>query len=426
MKKNIGFFGFGNIGKGVYKIIQGNKESIYHKEKVDLKIKRILVRDKNKNRDINFRSDILTEDYKDIILDDDISIVIEVMGGIEPARTMILAALNNKKTVVTANKEVIAKHWDEFDNAARSNNVGLYFEASVAGGIPIIKVIGESMQANEITNILGIINGTTNYVLTKMSDDRIKFDDALEGAKRLGYSEPDPSADISGLDVMYKLSILSSMGFHSRVPLKNIYREGISHITLDDIIYGKELGYEIKLLAISKKYENKIETRVHPTFIPADHPLASVKDSFNAIFIKGSAVGELMLYGRGAGDMPTGSAVVSDVLSACKQSDNHRYQTFHENVKLNDNIEFNDNWETEFFVRLTVKDKSGVLSKIAGVFAVYGVSIASLIQKDKIGKCAPLIFVTHKTKEKSIEKAIVDIKLIDDVIKVENVIRVER
>jgi homoserine dehydrogenase len=420
----IGFLGFGNIGTGVYKILETNKDTIFHKEKMRFKIEKILVSNINKKRDVELDKNLLTNNHKDIVENENISIVIEVIGGIEPARTLILEALNNKKTVVTANKEVVARHWEEFEETARKNNVGFYYEASVAGGIPIIKAVGESLQANTVTDIMGIINGTTNYIFTKMSDEGKDFNDVLEEAKKLGYAEPDPTSDISGLDVMYKLSILSSIAFNVRVPLNRIYREGISNITIDDIKYGKELGYTIKLLAIAKKYGGKVEARVHPTFVPNKHPLASVKDSFNAIFIKGDMVGDMMFYGRGAGDLPTGSAIVSDLITACNQSCNFKYREFCDSEEKEDII-FDDDWNAEFFIRLTVKDKSGVLSKISGVFAKYDVSIASVIQKDKVGNNAPLIFVTHNTGEKSIEKAIVDIKFIDDVIKVENVIRVE-
>jgi len=422
----IGLLGFGNVGTGVYKILQENGPEIAHREGLNIEIKKILVRDIHKRRSMDIDKAMFTNSIDDIINDPEISIVAEFIGGTEPAREYILKALEKGKTVVTANKEVLAKHWSELEKTARENGAGLYYEASVAGGIPVIKVFRESLQANRVYEIMGIINGTTNYILTKMSEEGRDFADILADAQKLGYAEPDPTSDIEGYDAMYKLSILASLGFHARIHLDSIYREGISGITVDDIKYGKELGFAVKLLAIAKKQGTNIEARVHPTFIPLDHPLASVRDSFNAIFVKGDSVGNLMLYGRGAGDLPTGSAIVSDIISACHQKGRHAYTTFYNGDKLSEEINIVTDWETEFFVRLTVRDKPGVLAKIAGIFGKHDVSMASVIQKGHSREEVPLIFVTHKAKELSMEKAINDIKCLDDVIKVENVIRVER
>jgi homoserine dehydrogenase len=320
----------------------------------------------------------------------------------------------------------MARHWAELESAARSNKAGLYYEASVAGGIPVIKVMNETLQANRVQEVMGIINGTTNFILTKMSEEGRDFKEVLAEAQTLGYAEADPTADVDGFDATYKLSILSSIAFHTRVHLDNIYREGICGITKEDIRYGKELGFAIKLLAIAKKQGLNVEARVHPTFVPVSHPLASVRDSYNAIFVKGDAVGNLMLYGRGAGDLPTGSAIVSDIVTACHQTGRHRYTTFYNEEKSACEVCFNENWETEFFVRFSVKDRPGVLAKIAGIFGKYDVSIASVIQKECRDGAVPLIFVTHKSKELSMKKAVEDIGLEKDVISLENIIRVER
>ncbi len=422
----VAFLGFGNVGTGAYQIIRQNGEEILHREGLNIEVKKILIRDRNKVRNLDIDPDIFTADIEDIVNDPEISIVAEFMGGVKPAREYILAALESKKTVVTANKEVVARHWPEIEKAAQKNNVGLYYEASVAGGIPIIKVMSESLQANRVYELMGIINGTTNYILTKMSEEGRSFEDVLSEAQRLGYAEPDPTADVEGFDAVYKLSILSSISFHTRLHIENIYREGITKITAEDIAYGKELGFAIRLLAIGKKQGLKVEVRVHPTFIPLNHPLAAVRDSFNAIFVKGDAVGSLMLYGRGAGDLPTGSAIVSDIVSACNQEHRHRYTTFYNEEKIAEEVELVTDWETEFFVRLTVKDKPGVLAKIAGIFGKYEVSIASVIQKDHNREEIPLIFVTHHAKELSMSQAMQDIMNDVDVIRVENVIRVER
>lgn len=422
---NIAFLGFGTVGSGAYKIIKKNGSKIFEREGINIKIKKILVRDVNKNRSVDVEPGLLTDNIKDIIEDPEISIVAEFIGGEEPAREYILSALKNKKTVVTANKEVMARHWGELERTAIQNGCGLYYEASVAGGIPIIKVVRESLQGNNVKEIMGIINGTTNYILTKMSEEGKSFESVLAEAQKLGYAEPDPTSDVEGFDAMYKLSILSTLAFHTRVRIGNIYKEGITNITTEDIDFGKELGYTIKLLAIAKKHDNKIEARVHPTFIPVDHPLASVRDAYNAVFIKGDAVGNLMLYGRGAGDLPTGSAIVSDIVNACLHQSKHTYSTLYNGDWKPDEILFDDNWETEFFIRMTVKDEPGVLAKIAGIFGKYGVSISSVIQKGRNSCHTPIIFVTHKAKELSIKDAISEIEKEDVVIKVENLIRVE-
>lgn len=427
MKKiKIAFLGFGNVGTGAYKILHQNGKEILHREGFDIEVKRILVRDKNKARNLELTPSVLTTDINDIIDDPEITIVGEFMGGDTPAREYILKVLESRKTVVTANKEVIARHWPELEKAAQQNQVGLYYEASVAGGIPVIKVMSESLQANRVSELMGIINGTTNYILTKMSEDGRDFGEVLAEAQRLGYAEPDPTADVEGYDAMYKLSILSSISFHTRLHIENIYREGITKVTAEDIAYGKELGFAIRLLAIGKKQGLRVEARVHPTFIPLNHPLAAVRDSYNAIFVKGDAVGNLMLYGRGAGDLPTGSAIVSDIITACNQEQRHRYTTFYNEDRLAEEVELVNNWETEFFVRFTVKDQPGVLAKIAGIFGKYGVSIASVIQKEHNNGEVPLIFVTHHAKELSMKEAMEDIEKDTDVVRVENMIRVER
>lgn len=267
---------------------------------------------------------------------------------------------------------------------------------------------------------MGIINGTTNYILTKMSENNESFSDALRKAQELGYAEPDPTADVEGFDAAFKLSILSTLCFRKRVHLENILREGITNITLEDISYGRELGYALKLLAIAKDNAGRVEVRVHPTFIPLNHPLSSVRSSFNAVYLKGDCVGDMMFYGRGAGDLPTGSAVVSDILTACKKE--HRYMNFGE--KTVDAV-YNDDWQTKYYIRLTVKDQPGVLGAIAGYFGKYKVSIASVIQKGYGNTTAPLIFVTHEASEKSIQKAISEIRESSCVVSVDNIIRVE-
>ena len=418
---NIAVMGMGTVGSGVYKVIELEKKNIEHKEGLSLNVKKVLALDYS----IPIPEEKKAKDINEIVNDPDISVVVEVMGGIEPARTFILQVLKSGKTVVTANKELIARNWPELEKQAKETGAGLYFEASVGGGIPILRTVYDSLQANSIHSIYAIINGTTNYILTKMSDEGMDFDEVLKEAQELGYAEANPTNDVDGFDAMYKLSILSSLAFHARIPVEFIYREGIRRITKEDIAYGKELGFEIKLLAIGKKGDNKIEVRVHPTMIPKGHPLATVKGSFNAIFLDGSAVGELMLYGKGAGDMPTASAIVSDIIYSCNIS-KHKYVTFVNENQVSQAITFENNWQTEFFVRINVQDKPGVLAKIAGIFGKYGVSLQSVIQKGAEGGVVPLILVSHKAREISLKQALDEINLLEEVIEIANYVRVER
>jgi len=367
---------------------------------------------------------VKARDIDEIANDGDIEIVAEVMGGIHPAKEFELKCLNAGKTVVSANKDMISQNWPDLEAAAKKSGGGLYFEAAVGGGIPILRALNDSMQANSIDRVYGIVNGTTNYILTKMDDDGLDFRDALKQAQALGYAEANPTSDIEGYDARYKLSILASLAFHARVPVDRIYCEGITNVTKLDIEIAHELGYVVKLLAIGKKSpDGVIEARVHPTMIKKDHALASIKGSFNAIFINGSAVGEMMWYGKGAGDLPTASALVSDMLYAANV-EKHRYATF-ENTYDADKVEFSDNWKTKYYMRANVLDKPGVLAKIAGIFAKYDVSIESVLQKPGESIFAPLILVTHEGNEKDLKAAVDAIGEISEVEARPAVIRVE-
>ncbi len=419
---NIALVGLGTVGAGVYKTIEMEKANIEHKEGVSLRIKKVLALEYT----VDVPESIRAKDfYKDVIGDEDIDIVIELIGGIEPAKSFILAALDAGKTVVTANKDLIAQHWPEMNAAAKKSGAGFYFEGSVCGGIPIVRAVWDSLQANEITSIMGIINGTTNYILTKMEETKASFEDVLVEAQQMGLAEANPKNDIEGFDAMYKLSILSSMAFHARVPIEYIHREGITNVTQQDIQYANELGYTVKLLAIGKKAGKTIEARVHPTMIPKTHPLASVRGSFNAVYLHGNIVDDIMLYGKGAGSMPTASAVVSDVVYAA-QRDSHKYTTFYNEASVAAELSFEDNWESEFFLHFVVQDSPGVLAKISGIFANYSVSIASVIQKGHGDESVPLIFITHTAKEISVKRALEEIEHIPEVLRIANMIRVER
>ena len=419
----IGFLGMGNVGSGAYSILKDNAKLIEQREGLRLIVKRALVRSLDKARPDGVDADILTTQPQDVLNDPEIELVAEFLGGKEPAREYMLQALKNGKTVITANKVALAQCWPELEQCARENNAGLYFEASAAGGIPIIRTLISSMQANDIDRIMGIINGTTNYILSAMSKEGRDYAPVLADAQRLGLAEPDPSLDVDGMDAAFKLSILSSLAFHTRVPVDKVYVEGITGISGADIRFGQEFGLTLKLLAIGKKQDGHIEVRVHPTFIPREHPLASIDGATNAVFIHGNSVGELMLSGQGAGGLPTGSAVVSDLIYAA-HTDVHQYTTFPNTPQSQ--ASFSYNWETGFYVRLTCPDRPGVLSAIAGVFARYGVSIASMVQKPASNQeGVPIIFLTHSSKELSLKQAAEELSRLEQV-RVNSIIRVER
>ena len=424
-KVRIAILGFGNVGTGVWKILQENKKEIMKRSNCNIEVAKVLVKNINKKRDIDIPKEILTDNIDNIINDESIKIVVELVGGRDEAKEYMIRAMKAKKHIVTANKLVIANWGEELFKIAEEENVLFYYEASVAGGIPIIREINESLTANRIQQIIGIINGTTNYILSKMTLEGLSFETALKEAQEKGFAEADPTSDVEGYDAVYKLAIMASLSFGTKVNHDCIYREGISNISSVDIEYAKKFGYTIKLLAIAKEENNKLELRVHPTLIPSSHPMANVNDAYNAILIKGNAVGELMLYGQGAGDMPTGSAVVGDIISILRN-----------NVKpselkaLNDEADFkevkkSEENESEFYIRLNVKDKAGVLGDTAAIFGGNNVSITSITQ-DVVHKDHVLLaFITHKSAEKNIRNSLKKIKELENVNEIESIIRIE-
>ena len=425
MKKTIAFLGVGTVGSGVYRVLKENEGVISHRDDVEFHVKKILVTSLNKKRDINFGEGVLTCDFEEILNDGEITVVGEFLGGIHPALDFVEALLKAGKTVVTANKELLANYWPRLEKAAISSGAGLYYEAAVGGGIPIIRTINSSMQANRINMIMGIINGTTNYILTKMSDEKRTYEDVLKEAMEQGIAEPDPTNDVEGHDAVYKLSILSSLAFHAKVPPSKIYSEGITKIESIDIEFGQQLGYELKLLAIGRRKGYEIQARVHPTFIPHEHPLSSVRDSYNAIFINGDAVGNLMLYGRGAGAEPTASAIISDMIFAAKAS-KHSYTSFGNIDNVSEEITFSDDWQSKYYMRIQSKDEPGVLSQVAGKLGKHGVSLESVIQRGKaVNNVVPVIFLTHMTHEKAMMAAAREIGHIPEIDKIGSIIRVE-
>lgn len=420
----VGFLGCGNVGGGVWRLLEGFGDEIKHRTGLSFHVKKVLVRDVYKDRGILFPHGVLTDRVEDVLEDDEISVIIEFLGGEEPANSFMRQALRAGKTVVTANKVAFALHWHSLQKAAKERGAGLYYEAAVCGAIPIIHSLEESLQANRINKIYGIVNGTTNYILTCMSKQGKNYESVLREAQDLGLAEPDPAADVEGLDSAYKLSILASLAFHGRVPFENVYVEGITHIGIEDVRCGQELGYTLKLLAIAKRDGMNVETRVHPTFIPSDHPLANVSGSFNAVFLNGHACGEMMFLGRGAGDMPTASAIVSDLVRAAS-TELHIYPTFENELSPKVALQKNTDWECPYFIRAIAKDAPGSLSQIAQAFADQGVSIAAMQQK---GERRPdgrvtVVFITHSAHEKSMQQALKSIP--EDIATLESMIRVE-
>ena len=419
----IGFLGCGNIGGGVWELLTGFAPEIAHRDHVSIRVKKVLVRDVNKPRTCSVPRELLTTVPEDVLCDPEISMVVEFMGGEQPATEYMLTALKNRKTVITANKVAVALNWHRLQAEAQKSKVGLYYEASVCGAIPIINVLSSSLQSNRIDKLMGIINGTTNYILSRMYDSGEDYRLVLEDAQKLGLAEPNPASDVEGMDAAYKLSIMASLAFHARVLYRNVFRVGITEITQMDITCGKEMGYVLKLLAIAKRQGNTIEVRVHPTFLPQDHPLARVNGSFNAVYLHGHACQDMMLQGRGAGDAPTASAVVGDILRAATV-DVHPHPTFANRAEPDASLDFTDNWSTRFFVRVSAKDAPGTLQKIAGWMAQENVSIATMLQKDAVEQGrVPLVFITHEASEKAMQAALAHMEA--DVCTVESVIRVE-
>jgi len=422
---NIGLLGCGTVGGGVVKLLAKNREIIAKKTGAEIIIKKVLERDEQKCLQIGLDQSLIVNRIEDIINDDSIDIVVELIGGIEPAFSFIIASMNKGKHVVTANKDLIAIKGKELFETAQANNVDFYFEASVAGGIPIVYPLKQSLAGNHIEEVIGILNGTTNYILTKMSQEGRDYHEVLREAQELGYAESDPTADVGGLDAARKIAILSSIAFNSRVTLDDVYVEGITAITPQDIKYAQELGYVIKLLAIAKEIDGKIQARVHPAFIPFNHPLAFVNDVFNAVFVRGDAVGEIMHYGRGAGEMPTASAVLGDIIEV------GRNMAFHTSARIGctcyeeKSILPISELSAQYYIRMTVKDRPGVLAGIAGVFGNNDVSIATVLQKTSREDMAELILITHTVKEKDLQDSLIVLKGMNIVGEINNVVRLE-
>jgi homoserine dehydrogenase len=425
---NVGIIGFGIVGSGTAGILLRNSDILSRRLGFPLKLKKIADLDIVTDRGIEISEGVLTTNVNDIFDDPDIQIVAELIGGIRPAKDFILKAIGKGKHVVTANKALLATEGAEIFESARKAGVEVGYEASVAGAIPIIKVMKEGLVANRINAIYGIINGTSNYILTKMTEEKVGFAEALKEAQALGYAEADPTLDVEGIDTAHKLTILATLAYGIPLSFASVHIEGISGITTQDIEFASELGYKVKLLAITKKTDGQIELRVHPTMLPKEYLIAKVDGPFNAIFVDGDATGSTLYYGKGAGSVPTGSAVVSDIADIARNIMKKavgRVPTLPP-VAEGESVKKMDDIVSRYYFRFSALDEPGVLSRISGILGIHNISIASVIQKGRrIGAAVPLVVLSHEAKESDMRKAIGEINRLPVVMGETKYIRVE-
>jgi homoserine dehydrogenase len=421
----VGLLGCGNVGAALVELIRTRSEDIAARTGLALEVARVAVRSITKERSVALPDGVLTHDAAGVVTDPDIDVVVEVIGGIEPARELTLDAIKAGKPVITANKELLANVGAELFAAADHAGVDLLFEAAVGGGIPVIRPLRESLAGERIDRVMGIVNGTTNYILTRMTEAGASYADALSEAQSLGYAERDPTADVEGYDAAAKAAIIASIAFGVRVVAGDVTNEGIAHITRADIDYAAKMGYVIKLLAIAEQREGsqggEVGVRVHPAMVPAEHPLASVRDSFNAVFVEGAAVGDLMFYGRGAGGFPTASAVLGDLIDAAV----NRARGSHASIGVLGKARIRpiDEVETAYYLNIDVFDRPGVLAAVAGVFGAHGVSIRSM-EQEGLGDEARLVFITHTAREAAMQATVRDLHHLDAVDRITSVLRV--
>ncbi|MCR4600780.1 MAG: homoserine dehydrogenase [Clostridia bacterium] len=429
MKKvRIGMLGIGNVAKGTYRTLELNREKIQASTGVSIEIAKILNRDISKDRGIDIPKEKYVTDAYDIINDPEIDIIVELIGGIEPATEYMAAALKNGKHVVTANKAALAVNGRMLQELAQEKHVMLRFEASVAGGIPIINAITTALMSNEIDDILGIVNGTTNYILTKMSESDADYNSVLKDAQEKGFAERDPSGDVEGHDVANKLSILMSLIFGVGILPKDIPTHGITSINKVDISIATELGYKIKLLATAKKIGKDVECNVQPCLVPASHPLSSVNNEFNAVFLRGNAVDDLMFYGKGAGPLPTGSAVMGDIIEIAKAIDKDSAFDRQPLLRFDADLRFIGEGRNQYYIRLRAEDRPGVLGNISSTFGKYSVGIETMMQRPAPkgdNTTVPLVFIVYETEREVLDKALAEIIENKHAVSVDNVIRVE-
>ncbi|MEY2437404.1 MAG: homoserine dehydrogenase [Acidimicrobiaceae bacterium] len=417
----VGVLGCGNVGAALIQLLQTQGDEIEARTGLRLEVTRVAVRSASRERPVELAEGVLTTDAAGVVKDPEVDIVVEMIGGIEPARELIVAALEGGKPVVSANKELLANFGAELFSAAEKAGVDLLFEAAVAGGIPLIRPLRESLVGERITRVMGIVNGTTNYILTRMSEEGADYSDALAEAQRLGYAERDPTADVEGFDAGAKAAIIASIAFGVRVVAGDVYHEGISGITAADIAFASRLGYVVKLLAIAERVDGEVGVRVHPAMVPVAHPLASVRESYNAVFVEGEAVGNLMFYGRGAGGMPSASAVLGDLIDA--GSNLRRGSSASVGALAKVRIRSIDEASSEYYLNLEVADRAGVLAAVAGVLAAHDVSIRAM-EQDGLGDEARLIFITHTARESDVQATLRDLRELDAVDRIGSLLRV--
>jgi homoserine dehydrogenase len=418
----VGLLGCGHVGSALVRLITENGDSIEARTGVRLQVASVAVRNLSRERDVALPASVFTNDANAVVADADVDVVVEVIGGIEPARELIVEALTGGKPVVTANKELLANFGKELFETAEGAGVDLLFEASVAGGVPLMRPLRESLAGDRITRVMGIVNGTTNYILTRMAEEGASFSDALAEAQTLGFAERDPTADVEGFDAAAKAAIIATIAFGARVVAGDVYREGISELTDADMASARELGYVVKLLAVAEEDAHGVAVRVHPTMIPSTHPLASVRESFNAVFIEADAVGELMFYGRGAGGGPTASAVLGDLIDASKNLVGDRRGATIGSLARKP-VRPIDEVESQFYLQLEVADQPGVLAEIATQFGEHDVSIKSM-QQMGIGDDARIIFITHRAREADLRRTVHALRDVKSVHRVGSVLRV--
>lgn len=406
----IAILGCGVVASGVVELLSSNRHNILKQTGEGISVKKVLARHPEKARALGLAEEQICTDFNEIESDPDISVVVELIGGTTDAYTYICRAMKAGKHVVTANKDLIALRFRELLALAEENRVTFSYEASVGGGIPLIGPLGRTLAAGQILSLRGILNGTTNYILTRMSRDGMSYREALALAQQKGYAEADPTSDVEGADAARKVAILSSLAFHTPVTYEDVFHEGISALTETDIAFAASSGYTVKLLGMASLIENGVQACVRPVLVPLSHPLATVSDAYNAVFLNGSAVGDVMLYGQGAGSLPTAGSVVGDIMEICRRGKNSPVQPV--DSVLYEHLPLRDIGESEniYYVRLLVEDKPKVLSGIAGIFGDFGISVASLVQEQRGSGHAELMFFTHRAKDKDMRGALVTLR----------------
>ncbi|GEN57688.1 homoserine dehydrogenase [Halolactibacillus alkaliphilus] len=419
-KINVGLCGLGTVGTGVVRVLNDHKERIIHKLGCEVEITKILVNDLEKERDMIINRSWLTDNPDELVEDENIDIIVEVMGGVKGTKELLEKALKNKKHIVTANKDLMALNGRELLQLARENHCDILFDASIAGGIPIVRTLVDGLASDHIEKVMGIVNGTTNFIMTKMTDEGLPFDDVLKEAQRLGFAEADPTSDIEGLDAARKMTLLANLAFKMEVNLDDVEVKGITSITQDDIAFAHSLGYTIKLIGIASMHDQKVEVMVEPTLLPKDHPLANVKNEFNAVYVYGDAVGETMFYGPGAGSLPTATAVVSDLMEVIRNIRLGISGNAYQEPQFKRQIKVPEEKYSKHFIRLEVEDQAGAFQEITNIFTDHHVSFQKILQlPTETDQRAEIVMITHKISKAQLMKslqALDKIEVVDRVI----------